>query len=140
MRTIAQKRAEYALEQVLKIPKITDDFRSFSASAPSMILQNGFGQTMAFWYQKGSKKDKVRKDIIVDTDDKHIRLLNIVKNWLSLKNGDINNKYIKKTEEIKIFLAELSKMEQQDYLAAQEETLRLLEWVKRYANAGLNNV
>jgi CRISPR-associated protein Cmr5 len=32
-------------------------------------------------------------------------------------------------------VASLSNMSQQAYLAAQGETLALLEWVKRYANA-----
>lgn len=138
MRTIAQKRAEYALEQVLSIDTITDDFRSFAAGAPSMILKNGFGQTMAFWYQKGSKKDG-KDNRKVNPNDKHILLLEMVRNWLSLKHGDVKNKYIKETETIKMFLGELSKMDQRGYLAAQEEALRLLEWIKRYANAGLNN-
>jgi hypothetical protein len=34
-------------------------------------------------------------------------------------------------------MAQLSQMDQQEYLRAQEEALALWEWVKRYANAGI---
>ncbi|MEA1995376.1 MAG: type III-B CRISPR module-associated protein Cmr5 [Campylobacterota bacterium] len=137
MRTMAQKRAEYALKQVLeynesikkkvenekeKLKKAKDKFKSFSAGAPSMILQNGFGQTLAFWAAKWK--------------DEHKAMFNIVMNWLSLKDNDINNNFATKNEKT-AFLEEISQMSQQQYLLAQEETLRLLEWVKRYANADL---
>jgi len=45
MRTLGQKRAEFALNKVVDIPQDKKDkFKPFSAGAPSMILQNGFGQ------------------------------------------------------------------------------------------------
>ena len=57
--------------------------------------------------------------------------------WLSYDNGkDIKNTFATKKDRIK-FIKELSEMDQQKYLTAQKETLALLEWVKRYANAGL---
>jgi hypothetical protein len=34
-------------------------------------------------------------------------------------------------------MTELSKMDQRKYLVAQQESLMLLEWVKRFAAAGL---
>ncbi len=124
MRTLGQKRAEFALEKVLAIP--TDkkkDFKSFSAGAPSMILQNGFGQALAFWLSKGT--------------DKHITIFDMIKNWLSYEKDDVINSFVKKTEKPADFIKELSGMDQIKYLAAQKETLALLEWVKRYANADL---
>ena len=125
MRTLGQKRAEYALEKVLAIPegKKKEDFKSFSAGAPSMILQNGFGQALAFWLAKGT--------------DKHIAIFDIIKNWLFYEKDDIKNSFVKKTEDRVDFIKELSGMDQIEYLTAQKETLALLEWVKRYANAEL---
>ncbi|MBF0234965.1 MAG: hypothetical protein HQK65_18305 [Desulfamplus sp.] len=35
----------------------------------------------------------------------------------------------------RVFLTSLSTMDQRQYLSAQKETLSLLEWVKRYAGA-----
>lgn len=124
MRTLGQKRAEFALNEVLKIDgNIKKDFKNFSAGAPSMILQNGFGQALAFWLSKGT--------------DKHIKLFDIVMEWLSYDNGkDVKNPFASKKER-REFIKELSEMDQKHYLTAQKETLALLEWVKRYANAGL---
>lgn len=122
MRTLGQKRAEYALEKVLAIPegKKKEDFKSFSAGAPSMILQNGFGQALAFWISKAKEGDK------------HRVLFNMVKEWL------IDNNFVKPQNNNNAeFIKALSAMEQSSYHSAQKETLALLEWVKRYANADL---
>ncbi len=119
MRTIAQERAEYALEKVLELDSsLREDFKTFSAGIPSMILQNGFGQILAFLLAKGKAK--------------HIKMLEIIKGWLT-------NKRIGLAEgnDLKEFIENINQMSQQEYLSAQEETLRLLEWVKRYANSFL---
>ena len=130
MRTMAQKRAEFALARVLFI-KDKKDFQSFSAGAPSMILQNGFGQTLAFWLAKGTKDSKIKDN------DKHVELFDMVKDWLSLKTKDINNSFTNEKDRTKL-MKELTTMDQRQYLSAQNETLALLEWVKRFANADLS--
>lgn len=117
MRTLGQKRAEFALEKVVNIqPEIKEKFKPFSAGAPSMILQNGFGQALAFWISKHR--------------DEHIAMFSIVKDWLCLNN-------LAGGQSQSDFIRNISQMEQTDYLTAQKETLALLEWVKRFANAGL---
>ncbi len=122
MRTMGQKRAEFALEKALQHRNI-DKFKSFSAGAPTMILKNGFGQALAFWVAKGHEE--------------HIAMFNIVKEWLSYDNDDdIHNRFAQNHEQT-AFLQEISQMQQQQYLTCQTETLKLLEWVKRYANADL---
>ena len=135
MRTLGQKRAEYALERVLAIPEDKKkDFKSFSAGAPSMILQNGFGQTLAFWLAKGTDKNLKIKE-----EDKHIVLFDMIWQWLSYEKNDVKNEFIErdKAKTRTDFIRQLSDMDQNKYLAAQKETLALLEWVKRYANADL---
>jgi len=128
MRTLGQKRAEFALNRVLKVTQDMDEkkkkeFKSFTAGAPSMILQNGFGQTLAFWLSKKS--------------DKHLAVFDMVVEWLSYDNGkDIRNTFATKKER-REFMKELSEMNQPKYLTAQKETLALLEWVKRFVNADL---
>ena len=128
MRTLGQKRAEFALVSVLEITGHLSEngkkeFKSFSAGAPSMILQNGFGQTLAFWLSKNTEK--------------HLKLFDIVMKWLSYDNGtDIHNTFASRNNR-KEFIEELSKMTQRQYITAQKETLALLEWVKRFANADL---
>ena len=122
MRTMAQKRAEFALARVLFI-KDKKDFQSFSAGAPSMILQNGFGQTLAFWLAK-SKSEK----------SEHMALFDISTRWL--KQTDM--KHFGDCRQPKDYIQKLSTMEQREYLNNQNETLALLEWVKRFANADLS--
>ena len=128
MRTLGQKRAEFALNKVLEITRNLDEkgkkeFKSFSAGAPSMILQNGYGQTLAFWLSKKTAK--------------HLNLFDIIMNWLSYDNGkDVTNTFAKKKDR-KEFINELAGMEQTKYLTAQKESFALLEWVKRFANADL---
>ncbi len=123
MRTVEQKRSEYALSMVLEIPdKKKGKFKNFAAGAPSMILQNGFGQALAFWLSKA------------DENNKQSTLVNMVIQWLSYKNKDVNNNFVSQTNR-KEFMLEISKMNQVKYLNAQNETLKLLQWVKRFANA-----
>ena len=117
MRTLGQKRAEFALSKVTALaPDKKEKFKTFSSGAPSMILQNGFGQALAFWIAKGK--------------DEHMAMFNIVKEWLC------TNRFAEGQERAD-FIRNLSQMDQTRYLTAQKETLALLEWVKRYANAGL---
>jgi len=120
MRTLGQERAAFALDRVLEIPtNEKENFESFSAGAPSVILQNGFGQALAFWY---SKKNK---------DAKNATLLNIIKEWL------VRNEFVKPVDDTDVnFIRSLSGMNQREFHAAGNEALLLLEWVKRYANAG----
>lgn len=127
MRTRGQQRAEYALKEITRddFPADREDFKTFSAGAPTMILKNGFGQALAFWLAKGT--DKHLKLI---EDDKHIILLRIVLRWLIMKN------FVSAQNE-REFLEKISKMDQKPYLTCQQETLKLLEWVKRFANADL---
>jgi CRISPR-associated protein Cmr5 len=128
---MVQKRAEFALERVLALKGDREKFKSLVNGAPSMILQNGFGQSMAFWIAKGTKEGQIKDQ------DKHVLLFDMVMQWLSLKHGDINNMYMESRER-RGLLEELAKMDQCRYLAAQNEALSLLEWVKRFANADLS--
>lgn len=127
MRTMGQKRAEYALKELTdnNFPCDRKDFKTFSAGAPSVILKNGFGQALAFWFAKGTDKN-----LRIKEDDKHIFLLRSVMRWL------VTNNFIQATDE-KSFLKKLSEIDQKEYLTCQQETLKLLEWVKRFANADL---
>jgi len=117
MNTLGQQRSAFALNKVCEIPNnLKDKFKPFSAGMPAMILQNGLGQSMAFLLAKGS--------------DTHKTMFDIIQAWLNVVNNvDSHGE--------KDFVEKISEMEQSKYLNAQKETLKLLEWVKRYANAGL---
>lgn len=126
MRTLGQKRAAFALEEVMasKCEK-QKEFKTFCAGAPSVILQNGFGQALAFWYSKGKNKP----------GNKHKVLLDIIMKWLTFQKDDVQNAFIDPCKTTRDMIKSLSEMSQQQYLTAQGETLALLEWIKRYANA-----
>ncbi|HHO74856.1 MAG TPA: type III-B CRISPR module-associated protein Cmr5 [Deltaproteobacteria bacterium] len=117
MNTMGQQRSAFALKKVSEIrPDLKEKFEPFSAGMPAMILQNGLGQSMAFLIAKGT--------------DTHTTMFEIIQEWLD------NAKCISSAGG-KDFIGKLSEVEQSKYLLAQKETLKLLEWVKRYANAGI---
>jgi len=123
--TIAQKRSEFALLQLKEIP-YNKDFATLAAGLPSMILQNGFGQTMSFLLSKATE----RADGQFRIQDKHYSAFKIIVDWLKkrqiLNDGTEGNAVL-----------QLSQMTQTQYLLAQEEAMKVMEWVKRYANSGL---
>jgi CRISPR-associated protein Cmr5 len=118
MQTLSQKRAEFALQRVLDATDVKR-FKPFSAGAASVILQNGFGQAMAFWYSKKQKEHKIMTDLIEEWIRRQYR-----RNF-----GD------DKDQDPKAFLQALMHLDQENYHSIQQETVQLLEWVKRFANA-----
>jgi CRISPR-associated protein Cmr5 len=125
MNTTAQDRSRYALGELRTIRCDRKEFAKLVAGLPAMILQNGLGHSLSFLLSKSTDKE-LRPKI----DDKHQAAFAIVAKWLREKN------LIENAERNKA-VAELSSIDQHKYLNAQEEALRVLEWVKRYANAGI---
>lgn len=116
-RTLGQQRADYCLEKLKELKCDRGEFKALTAGLPAMIIQNGFGQTLAFLQAKGQ--------------DKHIAAFNIIARWLAKRN------LITNAQQPIGILKQISFMEQTKYLQAQKETLAMLEWLKRYANANL---
>jgi hypothetical protein len=121
MQTIQQQRAVFALEQLLnkdeiKSEKIDKELAQFIIGVPNMVLSNGIGQTFAFLLAK--KKDKMGI------------VFAIMKTWLQKRMPE----RFEQSDDIE-FLRQFNTIDQSDYLKAQHECLRLLEWLKRYARA-----
>ncbi len=137
MKTLGQERAEYALQQIIdNAPKdkTRDEFNNFVAGANTMILKNGLIQALAFWLSKSTNNQ----------NKKYLILLKIIKDWKRLKdimiseNKIIDNKIEQNKElDFKDFILNLTKLEQKKYLEIQNEVIKLLEWVKRFANADI---
>lgn len=125
MRTLSQERADFALKKVLEKTRV-EKLANFSSGAPSVILQNGFGQAMAFWYAKAKDKKS-------DTDE-HKIITDIIEEWTRKKFS----KHFSEGDS-RIFLDDIMKLEQGEYHQVQIETIKLLEWVKRFANAFIKN-
>ena len=124
IQTKQQKRAAFALKKVKnfidtkKDDKEFHDLANFIVGMPNMILSNGLGQTLAFLL---SKKDNKQKKTFL-----------VIKEWIqSPENSSIN---IPGNSDME-FLTAFSEIDQKKYIDVQNETLRLMEWLKRYARA-----
>lgn len=123
--TLAQQRSAFALEQVKEFTGDRDKFAKLVSGLPAMILQNGFGQALAFLLAKVTDKNGK-----ILSSDKHILAFDSVIRWLK-------ERHILSNAERSQAMKDLSNMPQPDYLRAQDEAMAVLEWLKRYANAGL---
>ena len=120
IQTKQQKRAEFALKQIKDLKKDDKEFHelaNFIVGVPNMILSNGLGQTLAFLLTKTEKQKKT---------------FFVIKDWL--ESGD-NSFFSSKANDEMEFLTQFTVVDQKKYLSMQEETLRLMEWLKRYARA-----
>ena len=118
MRTKEQKRSQYALQMLEEMfgVHVDPDPANFIVGVPTMVLTNGIGQTMAFLMFK--KKEK-----------KHLNVFKIIQGWLQQEIPEL------KTESNIDFLKKFSTLNQKEYLTAQQESLAMLQWLKRYARA-----
>lgn len=121
--TLGQKRSAFALEKVSQVA--AEKFDKLVSGLPAMILQNGLGQTLAFLLSKATKDGSLKEET------SHYSAYMIMVSW----QKELGR--LKKIEPPGDVLKEISVMAQSDYLEMQVETLALLEWVKRYANADL---
>jgi CRISPR-associated protein Cmr5 len=123
LRSMDQERAEFALKKIQAILNGSEasahkvEVRRYLNNLPALIRMNGLGQALAFFRMKGK-------------DTAHDTIYNMVGDWLC----DTNSKG-------RIFYADadvLSAITQSDmdhYMAAQNEALALLQWLKKFAVA-----
>lgn len=114
--TLGQDRAAFALRQLEAINCDRDKFKKLCAGLPSMIMQNGFGQALAFLAAKGKTE--------------HVAASTIMLQWLTEKR-------LLGPASLRQQLMQINTMDQGQYLLAQRESLAMLEWLKRYAHAAL---
>lgn len=119
MRTKEQERSEFALKKILEHEEAKDmDVKTvnFIVGAPSMLITNGIGQTLAFLCSKGEKKHKI--------------VFSAIREWLSKEN------IVCETTGTEVdFVRKFTELKQPQYLRAQSEALAMLKWLKRYARA-----
>lgn len=120
MQTKQQERAKFALEQLEREARnggIDKDLATFIVGMPNMILSNGLGQSLAFLMAKSSKTE--RKFVF-----------DVIKKYLTENYEEFEGYSDDFT-----FLSKFNTIPQGDYLKIQDEVLRMLEWLKRYARA-----
>jgi len=120
-----QKRSDFALKSLTRLEQnysIEKEFANFIVGTPTMILENGFAQTMAFLLSKcaGEFKEPVT--------NKYYFTFQTIAGWSKEINSNIPKDH-------RTFFTAISNLEQREYLMIQEEALKMLQWLKRYARA-----
>lgn len=135
LQTKQQKRAEFALEEVKRIIEsssnnlVPEKITKKIIGMPNMILSNGLGQTLVFLLSKrnnGKLEEKQPEEVVV---------FNILKNFFSRKDICKLFEKIDISSDIKLLGTVNSELDSENYIKIQDETLRMLEWLKRYARA-----
>ena len=127
MQTKEQQRSEFALKQVEKVFRIPEkptllvdkETANFVVGVPTMVLTNGLGQTLAFILSKEDPK----KPYFAKT-------FQVIRDWLL----EQKRKNLNATDKLE-FLKQIAALDQKEYLWAQQETLDMLQWLKRYVRA-----
>lgn len=121
LRTMDQERAEYALKKIEDIAAGDKtrqvEVRRYITGLPALIRTNGLGQALAFYRTKGQGST-------------HEAIYHIVGAWLC--SADSRGRIF--TEHADVLTA-ITQSDVHRYMAAQNEALALLEWLKKFAVA-----
>lgn len=115
-----QKRAEFALKELDTYKKegVPKEYSQFIVGMPNMILSNGLGQSLAFLKAKSTKPERAF-------------VFKVMKKYIQ---QNFKTEFGSLTDDFE-FLQNLNVIEQSKYIEIQEESLKMLEWLKRYARA-----
>ena len=129
MKTLEQERSNYAFECISKIKgkNFEKDASSLIAKLGTLILTNGLGNTLAFLFSKAK--------------DHHLETIAIISNWLYKLEGrkeEIKKDNVQqKIEQImKKFVLDV---DVEKYMYYTDETLRLINWLRRFSDAMLES-
>lgn len=127
IRTLEQERAKYAWEQVKRVKgdsKIEARYSSYVKKMPALILTNGLGNALAFTRSKFGPESEEKLRV----DAKAYKLLyQHLNGWFS-KQAQVNK------DILDWIVNDASSLE---VLRITEETIALLNWMKRFADAEL---
>jgi CRISPR-associated protein Cmr5 len=128
-RTLEQKRAKHALDQVKALPKDKPgNYLSYVNALPAAILMNGLGQALAT--ERAA------------SDQAHHRLAQHVSEWLL--SPEAHTRYAAvvsdeaKLDATQRLLGRIVVGDQEAYLWAQTEAIAYVTWLKKFANAFLD--
>jgi CRISPR-associated protein Cmr5 len=137
MKTLEQERSNYAFECVSEIKRESSkkEDRSFEKDVSSLIsklgtliLTNGLGNTLAFLFAKGK--------------DHHLEVIKIISNWLFEQECQKDPRFKRnnvKNEIEKIMGKLVLNASVEEYMYYTEETLRLVNWLRRFSDAMLES-
>jgi len=137
MKTLEQERSNYAFECISKIKgesskkedsSFEKDVSSLISKLGTLILTNGLGNTLAFLFAKGK--------------DHHLEVIAIISNWLFRQEGQKEPRFKRdnvKNEIEKIMGKLVLNATVEQYMYYTEETLRLVNWLRRFSDAMLES-
>lgn len=120
-RSMDQERAEFALKKIENTAagpvNVQVEVRRYLNGLPALIRMNGLGQALAFYRMQGKGSS-------------HELIYLMVSEWLCAASS----KGRTFTQDADV-LAAITKSDMFAYMAAQNEALALLEWLKKFALA-----
>ncbi len=145
-RALEQERAKFAFKKVSEVKKqdkkVQEKYSSYIEKTPTMILTNGLGATLAFYLSKLEKPiDDVNyrninpKDYSTPDAIAYAYLYKHISTWLAEGSGEngIFKGLTKGTDPLK-YIMESSTI---DVAMLTDETLAILNWMKKFAKAML---
>ncbi len=124
MQTMQQKRAKYALDKVEEVKEKDSkdlnqkEYKSYAQNFPAMIRMNGLGQAAAYYLSKGSGEKG---------NPAYNALYELLSDWMK-KPGQpyagLDN-----------LMIGITTKDMHHYRQAQAEALLLLDWIKKFAKA-----
>ncbi len=128
LRTLEQQRAEAAWECIneVKSQSWASNYRSIATKAPSLILTNGLGQTLAFLRSKSKRESEQQTQ--QGAENEHAALYQHISRWIKQRLG------IPKEDLLEWITTDANS---QQYRLATAEALAFLTWLKRFAEAEL---
>ncbi len=134
--TKEQQRAKCAWHDIGEVGDEVDDikrkYRSLVLKSPILILTNGLGQTAAFFASKSQPKEG--KSPSADNIAHSLLLKHL---WKWLENAKICKATQTQTQESQKLAFWITQATTDQYRLATTETLRYLQWLRRFAEAVL---
>ncbi|MDX8402726.1 MAG: type III-B CRISPR module-associated protein Cmr5 [Mariprofundaceae bacterium] len=128
MPDLDQRRAAFAWQRVKEARKDLnndyDNYKNLAKAAPSLIMNNGLMQTLAFFWSKGNEREGKHPD-------HHDMLRDNILAWLHEGSDGISV-----PREYKDAMAWLhGRATSEQYRLATEETMYLLRWLRQFADS-----
>lgn len=121
LRTMDQQRAEFALNAMeaygQRGKSDQAELRRYLIQLPALIQMNGLGQALAFYLSKGAGTT-------------HADIYNLLGKWLC--QAEAGKVFDGSDKDV---LRAITTSDMFRYMAAQNEALALLEWLKKFASA-----
>ncbi|ALV63532.1 CRISPR-associated RAMP Cmr5 [Thermococcus sp. 2319x1] len=138
LRTLEQERAKFAYEKVREVMNADENvqkkYSSYVKSAPALIMTSGLGQTLAFYLSKLEKKGEADCESIIPIKEEkaekiaYAYLYKHICEWLAERRKLTDNR-----DPLKFYL----EADALEAITLTQETLALLNWLKKFADAML---